>query len=136
VVGLLATGAYMTQTLGRWSAPWILASLAGLALIVLLGAGVEGGRGRALARELRGSGSDLSAKAQRLLRDPLAWSARLMTLALMIAVVFDMTTKPASVGAAASLPAALAVGALCAVPLWRSEPRRPEPVSLLSRADR
>lgn len=130
-LGLLVSGAYMTENLGGWSRPWILASVAGLALIVALGSGIEMGRARALKRELQRSG--MSARTQRLLHDPWAWSAKLMTLTLMGAIVFIMTTRPSAADAALSLVAAILVGLLAAVPLWRVPGARRGPAA--SRAE-
>jgi len=119
-LGLFATGAYMTERLRDWSMPWIWASLAGLAAIALLGSGVEARRGRALMRSIERSG--MSAETRRLLSDPVAWSAKLMTLTLALAVMFIMTAKPPAADAAAALVIAGALGLLGAVPIWR--PRR------------
>jgi len=120
VAGLLASGAYMAHQLDAWAAPWVDASLLGLGLIVALGSGVEGSRMRALARELAAAG--LSPRARRLLRDPVAWTAKLCTLTLVVAVVFIMTLKPSAAGCAMALLAALAAGVLSAVPIWRTAP--------------
>lgn len=116
-LGLLGSGAYMTQTAWSWSTPWVIAGLVGLAMIVLLGSGVEASRGRALKHEVRTHG--LSERAGRLLRDPLAWTAKATTWTLMLAVMFVMTTKPPAWGCAVSLVIALLAGAMIAVPLWR-----------------
>lgn len=118
VLGLLATGGYMTHQLRAWSVPWIDAALVGLALIVALGSGVEASRGRMLRRELDSSG--LSPRARRLLRDPIAWSAKMITLTLVVAVVFVMTVKPHARGCAAAIVVAIAAGMLGAVPMWRT----------------
>jgi hypothetical protein len=120
VLGLLASGAYMTQDRWSWSTPWIDASIAGLALIVALGSGVEARRGRELRDEIRSSG--LSPRARRLLRDPIAWSAKGATIALMLGVVFAMTTKPGTAGAVTTIIVALAAGVLAAIPFWRQAP--------------
>ncbi len=116
-LGLLASGIYMTQTAWSWSTPWIVTGLVGLGTLVVLGSGFEASRGRALGRELRAHG--LSERARRLLSDPIAWTAKLMTWTLMLALVFVMTTKPPAWGCAASLVIALIVGAVAAVPIWR-----------------
>lgn len=116
-LGLLATGAYMTQTAWNWSTPWVVAGLAGLTTIVLLGSGVEASRGRALEREVRAHG--LSERARRVMRDPLAWTAKALTLTLMLAVMFVMSTKPPAWGCAISLLVALLAGPIVAVPIWR-----------------
>jgi hypothetical protein len=119
-LGLLATGGYMAWATTNLSAPWVLASLIGLVAISGLGAGVEGSRMRALAREMQAAG--LSDKARRLARDPLAWSAKMTTFTLVVAVMFIMTAKPAGEACALILAAAVIAGGLAAVPLW-STPR-------------
>jgi hypothetical protein len=119
-VGLLGSGAYMTQTAWSWSTPWIVAGLVGLAMIVLLGSGLEASRGRALRNEVRANG--LSERARRLLRDPIAWTAKVMTWTLMLAVIFLMTTKPPAWGCAVTLVLASLGGAIGAVPIWRGSP--------------
>jgi hypothetical protein len=119
-VGLLASGAYMTQAAWTWSTPWIVGGLVGLAMIVLLGSGVEASRGRALRHEVRTHG--LTERAQSLLRDPLAWTAKAMTWTLMVAVVFLMATKPPAWGCAITLLIASLAGAAGAVPIWRRPP--------------
>ncbi|MGD8321249.1 MAG: hypothetical protein PVJ02_12355, partial [Gemmatimonadota bacterium] len=92
VLGLMASGWYMTHERWSFSLPWIDAAVVGLVLIVILGTGVEGSRNRALGRELQAHG--LSMQARRLLRDPVAWSAKMSTLTVSLAVVFLMTVKP------------------------------------------
>jgi len=116
--GLLATGAYMTQSLSGWSEPWVLAALVGLGVISLLGAGVERSRGGVLKRELQASG--LSDRARHLVRDPVAWSARLTTLTLTVAIMFVMTDKPAAAACAAALVVAVIAGVLAAMPFWNA----------------
>jgi hypothetical protein len=116
-LGLFATGAYMTERLHDWSMPWVWASVAGLAAIVVLGSGIEARRGRALARSIERTG--MSHESRRLLCDPVAWTAKLMTLTLALAVMFIMTAKPPAADAAAALVIASLAGALCAVPIWR-----------------
>ncbi len=117
VLGLLGTGIYLTRQRWSWSMPWIGAALIGLGLIVMLGSGVEAARSRALDRELTASG--MSPRARRLLRDPVSWTAKLVTLTTFLAVVFLMTVKPAATECVVVLVVAVAAGALGAVPLWR-----------------
>jgi len=114
--GLIGTGAYMTSEAWSWSTPWIIAGLAGLFMIMLLGGAGEGMRARALSAELRAVG--LSRRARRLLCDPIAWSAKVATWTLMLAVIFVMTTKPGSIICATVLAVALVCGVLGAVPFW------------------
>ena len=122
-IGLLASGGYMTETHWTWSTPWVIAALAGLAAIVALGAGVEGRRNGALARELATNG--LSDKASGLLSDPVSWTAKAMTETLLVAVVLIMVLKPSAEGSAAWLVLAAVCGAVAAIPLWRARPAAP-----------
>ena len=115
-LGLIGTGAYMTSEAWSWSTPWIVAGLAGLFMIMVLGGAGEGMRARALSAELRAVG--LSQRARGLLRDPIAWSAKVATWTLMLAVIFVMTTKPGSIACAAVLAVALVAGVLGAIPFW------------------
>jgi hypothetical protein len=118
IVGLLASGAYMTHQRWSWSVPWIDAALVGLGLIIALGTGIDRARGQALSRALAAAG--MSPGIRRLLRDPVAWTARITTLTLVVAVVFVMTVKPAAGGCVAAIIVAVAGGAMGAVPLWRA----------------
>lgn len=117
ILGLVGTGVYMTEARWSWSAPWIQAAVLGLGMIVLLGSGIEANRGKVLRRELATSG--LSLRARRLLRDPVSWTAKVLTQTLVIAVVFVMTMKPAAPTAFGALALALIAGAVGAMPLWR-----------------
>jgi hypothetical protein len=132
-LGLLASGVYMTQASWTWSTPWIDAALVGLALIVALGSGIEGSRGRALTRELESAG--LSPRARRMLRDPVSWSAKLTTLTLFLALVFVMTLKPAAIGCLVTVSTAVMAGVVSLVVARRAPGRdgrpaeSPEPVS-------
>lgn len=119
---LLGSGAYLTQVGWGWTTPWIDAGIAGLALLVANGSGVENARGRALAREVRTAG--MTERARALLRDPLAWSAKMTTFTLMLAIVFLMVVKPAALGSGLALVVALVLGPLGAVPFWRSPARQ------------
>ncbi len=118
VLGLLITGTYMTHQRWTWSVPWIDAALVGLALLVVLGPGVQRRRAVALKRELASSG--MSPRARRLVHDPVAWTAKMIEILLVIAVVFVMTVKPAGAECVASIVVAMVAGVFAAVPLWRS----------------
>ena len=109
-LGLLASGAYMTQHSWSWSTPWIDAGIAGLAVIMALCGGVEGRHGRSLKHEVIANG--LSSRAREMLLNPVPWVAKGMTITLMLAVVFVMTTKPGAAVSASALVVAAAVGAL------------------------
>ena len=119
-LGLIVTGGYMAHRAWGWSAPWVIAGLAGLIAIMLLGAGVEGARARAASAELRAAG--LSERARRLLRDPIAGSARVTSWTLVLAMIFVMTVKPSVAICIGSFAVALVCGVLAAVPFWATAP--------------
>jgi hypothetical protein len=114
-LGLLASGAWMTESSWTWTTPWILGGLIGLAVIVVLGAGIDGARNRALKRELGASG--FSAKARAMLADPTPWAARLTMMTLLVAVVGIMAMKPSALGVALWLVVGVVAGVLAALPL-------------------
>lgn len=118
-LGLFLTGAYMTQSLGGWLEPWADASLLGLVAIGALGGGIEGRRYRALRQELEAAG--LSAAARRMIRDPVVWAAKGMTLTLLVAIVYIMTAKPAALGCVIALGIAVVAGILGAMPFRGAE---------------
>jgi hypothetical protein len=122
-LGLLASGGYMTRSAYSWTAPWILASIAGLVAITVLGSVIEAGRLRALAAELAANG--YTDKARRLTRDPVAWTAKLGTVTLVFGIVLEMTLKPAVTDAAAIPVAAVIVAVPLALPFWRVRPVAP-----------
>jgi hypothetical protein len=124
---LAGSGAYLTQTQWRWTTPWIDAGIAGLVLLVICGSGVEASRGRLLEREVRASG--LSPRARALLRDPVAWSAKVTTFTLMLVIVFLMVVKPSALGSTLALVVALVLGPAGAAPFWRSPARTEQPLA-------
>lgn len=126
-IGLFATGAYMTSDRWSWSTSWIVAAIIGLVMIVVSGEVVDGGRGRALERELKANG--MTERARRLRRDPIGWSAKMTTNALVFAVVFVMSTKPGAAGASAALVVAVLTGVATGVPFWRAGEEQPVAVS-------
>jgi hypothetical protein len=115
-IGMIGTGAYMTSKVWSWTAPWVVTGIAGLFMIIFLGAGVESGRRRAARTELRTAG--LSERAKRLLCDPVSWSAKVTTWTLVVSLFFVMTAKPSAATCAVALAIALACGVLGAVPFW------------------
>src|SRR5438128_12151596 len=56
LLGLLASGAYLVDRSWAWSSGWVEASLVGVAVLFVVGAGLVGGRSRALRRELANAG--------------------------------------------------------------------------------
>lgn len=116
VLGLVGSGAYMVSDAWSWSAPWVIASLAGLAAIVLVGDVVNGRNGRAAGQAIgralaHGGDGPVTAEVTRLLESRLALSASFAPTLLMVGVVYVMTNKPGAAGCSAALLAAVAVSA-------------------------
>jgi hypothetical protein len=110
---LLGSGAYLVHRGWSWGSGWIVAGVAGVAVLFAVGAGVVGGRSRALARELSASADGpLGERALRLIRRHPAAVASWMNTGLAIGIVFVMTMKLALAGSLVALAAAAGLGAL------------------------
>jgi hypothetical protein len=120
VLGLFATGAYMTSDLWTWSTGWIDVSVAGLAVVALQGPLVADRTAHKLKSALQENGpGPLGEHARRMARHPGLWVIELSNLAVVLAIVWNMTQKPGTAGAIAAVVIAYAVGALLALPITR-----------------
>jgi hypothetical protein len=99
LASFLLTGAYMVSILGTraWSSGFTIAGL--VAVTLLLGSGTFlGVKAKGLKQFLQTVASkDAGAPPPRLVPPPLVTMLPLINTGIAIAVVFDMTTKPASV---------------------------------------
>ena len=121
VIGLFATGAYMTSDVWTWSTPWIKVSIVGLVLVALQGPLLAGRRAHALKRALRENGpGQLGERARRMTRDPILWIVTFANPAIVFAIVWNMTEKPGTAGSIVSVVVAYAVGAAIAWPFTRT----------------
>jgi hypothetical protein len=85
IVGLYATGAYMTSQFWTWSTSWIVIPIVGLAVLSLQGPLVAGRRGHALKKALMANGPrPLGPEARRMTRDRALWIADLTNEALVL----------------------------------------------------
>jgi hypothetical protein len=108
---LLTTGAYLVHRSWDWGAGWVVAALIGVGILFFTGAGVIGGRSRALSRELRGAEDGVaSARLAYLARDHVGGVASWSNTGLALGIVFVMTTKPGLVSSLVSLAVAGALG--------------------------
>ena len=94
VLGLFATGAYMTSDIWTWDTGWIYVSIVGLAVVTLQGPIVA----ERTAHKLRGRAGNgpgpLGEQARRMTRHPGLWVAEFTNLALVLGIVWNMTQKP------------------------------------------
>jgi hypothetical protein len=120
IVGLFATGAYMTSDVWTWGTSWIALPIVGLAVLSLQGPLVAGRRGHAVKEALMANGPGaLGSDARRMTRDRALWTAGMTNEMLVLGIVWVMTVKPGWGGAVAALVVAYAVGLALAVHLTR-----------------
>lgn len=97
VVGLFATGAYMTSHLWTWGTGWIDVSIAGLAVLALQGPLVGGRSGHKLKEALMANGPGaLGEEARRRARHIGLWGTEFANLGLVFGIVWNMTQKPST----------------------------------------
>jgi hypothetical protein len=116
VLGLFATGAYMTTDIWTWSTGWIDVSIAGLVLVALQGPLVAERTAKKLEHALKDNGpGPLGENARRMTRHPGLWVVELTNVGLVLAIVWNMTQKPATASAIAALVGGYAVGVALAL---------------------
>jgi hypothetical protein len=120
VLGLFATGAYMTSDQWTWSTGWIYVSVAGLALVALQGPLIGERTAHKLKAALQANGpGPLGEHALRMARHPGLWHTELTNVCVVLAIVWNMTQKPGTGEALAAVLIAYALGALGAYPVTR-----------------
>jgi hypothetical protein len=120
IIGLFATGAYMTSKLWTWDTGWIEVSIAGLVVIALQGPLVAERTAHKLKSALMANGpGPLREPALKLTVHPGLWVTELTNLSLVLAVVWNMTTKPGTATSIVALVVAYAVGTTLGLTLGR-----------------
>src|SRR3954470_6156470 len=126
VLGLFATGAYMTSDLWTWSTGWIDVSIVGLAVVAIQGPFIAERTGHKLGQVLMANGpGPLSEEARKMTRHPGLWVVEFTNVALVLGIVWNMTQKPSTGSAVACLLIAYVVGLAFALRFMRA----PEDVS-------
>jgi Predicted integral membrane protein (DUF2269) len=122
IIGLFASGAYLTNDSWTWSTPWIDVSIAGIVLIAAQGPSVAGPATKQLDRALREHGpGPLDERTLRLARAPALWFVVLVNPAIVLAIIWVMTVKPGAAGAIAAIVVGYAAGAGATVLLSRHQ---------------
>ena len=117
IIGLFATGAYLTSDLWTWDTRWIDVSIAGLVLIALQGPMIAGRRAKALGHALKENGpGPLGDAARRMTRDPALWIVTFANPGIVLGIMWNMTQKPGTVEAIAAVVIGYAIGAGLALP--------------------
>ncbi len=121
IIGLFATGAYMTSDVWTWSTHWIEVSIAGLVVVALQGPLVAGRRAHMLKQALMENGpGPLGARARALTRDPALWLVSLANPGIVLGIIWNMTNKPSTTASIAAVVVGYAVGAAAALGFTRS----------------
>jgi hypothetical protein len=124
ILGLLVTGAYLTNHMWTWGTPWIAVSIAGLALVTLQGPLVAGPRTGALKHALGENGAGpLAVRTRQLTRDRMLWIVIFANPGIVLGITWNMTLKPGWAGAIAAVLAGYALGAAAALPLTKQRGR-------------
>ncbi|HXD70869.1 MAG TPA: DUF2269 family protein [Gaiellales bacterium] len=121
ILGLVATGAYLTAHSWTWTTAWIDVSIAGLIVVTLQGPLLGGPRTTALAQAVDANGpGELGERPLRLARDPVLWLVLLANPGVVLAIVWCMTAKPGALAAVAAIILGYAAGAVAAFAVTRS----------------
>lgn len=125
ILGLFATGAYMTSDVWTWDTGWIVVSIVGLAVVALQGPLLGGRTAKKVEHALMENGpGQLSPAARRMARHPLLWLTDLANLGVVLGIVWNMTQKPGTGEAIAAVVIGYLVGAVLA--WWLSRAPAPE----------
>ena len=121
IIGLFATGAYLTSDLWTWDTRWIDVSIAGLVVIALQGPLVAGRRAKALEHALKENGpGPLGDAARRMTRDATLWTITFANPGIVLGIMWNMTQKPGTVEAIAAVVIGYVVGAALAFRFTRA----------------
>jgi len=96
---ILLPGLYMLMTTWGWTVAWINASLIGLVAMSVLGAGINGRKGKAIhdAAEVSAHGP-ISSELRNRINDTTFWTSVLTLTTASLGIIFLMTVKPDLIG--------------------------------------
>lgn len=122
IIGLFATGAYMTNDVWTWSTRWIIVSIVALAVVALQGPLLAGLRAKMLERALVENGpGPLGDSARRLARDPILWVVTFANPGIVLGILWNMVNKPGIGEAIAAVVVGYAAGVIVALPFTREQ---------------
>ena len=132
---LLVTGLYLALTAWSLLTSWILVALISLLLMVPTSAALIAPRRGAIVKQLarEAPGGELSQDLKRHIDDPVLATVCTTVAALLLGLVFLMTTKPDLVGSLTVMGVALLLGLAAGVLISRMR-RAPEPRMVDQRA--
>jgi hypothetical protein len=127
ILGLFATGAYMTSDVWTWSTAWIDVGIAALVVLGVQGPLLGGRAGHRLKHILMENGpGPLNAEARHAARHVHLWWAELANFGLVFGIIWNMTHKDGWTEAIAAAVIGYAVGAVLAVAISRAPAPAPD----------
>lgn len=135
ILVLAVAGIYMPVTVWADELPaWILVATVSFLLLAPFGIFVIDRRVRAIAKQARSMSVGLLSPALvAATHDPVLVAGLRIYIAVLLGIVFLMTTKPHLTEAMLAMGSALALGAVTCVPLWRDPRPKPRDVPLSER---
>src|SRR5262249_15812253 len=116
----VAAGVYLAATTWGWQLGWINVTLASL-ILVLFPLGAVVGMPRSAIASLLNELPDgpLPQSADERIHDPLFGTAVYVVVALLLGIVFLMTTRPALDGSVIVILVSVVLGVALSLPMWR-----------------
>ena len=112
ILGLFATGAYMTSDVWTWDTGWIVVAIVALVVLGVQGPVIAERSGKKLEHALKENGpGPLGPHARRMTRYPGLWVVEFSSIGLVLGVVWNMTNKPGTWSAIAAAVIGYGVGA-------------------------
>ena len=130
ILGLFASGAYMTSDIWTWDTGWIEVGIAALVVLAIQGPLVAERSGKKVAQALMANGpGDLRGDALRKTRYLPLWWAEMSAIGLVLGIIWNMTTKAGLGSSIAAAVGGYAVGVALALLLTRQPSTEAAPVS-------
>jgi hypothetical protein len=112
ILGLFGSGAYMTSDVWTWGTGWIVVGIVALVVLAVQGPVIAERSGKKLEHALRENGPGLLGEhARKMTRYWGLWLVEFSSIGLVLAVVWNMTTKPGTGSAIAAAVIGYGVGA-------------------------
>lgn len=130
ILGLFGSGAYMTNDIWTWSTGWIEVGIAALVVLAIQGPLVAERTGKKLEHALKENGpGPLGEHARRMTRHPGLWVVEFSAIGLVLAIVWNMTTKASTGQAIAAALIGYGVGAAFGLSFTRAPKAEAEAVA-------
>lgn len=116
ILGLFATGAYMTSDVWTWGTSWIDVAIVVLVLLGVQGGGIAARRAHVLKETLMANGPGaLGDEARAMTRDRMLWIVSFVNPSIVVGTVWNMTQKPGWAESIAVIAGTYAIGVALAL---------------------